>query len=218
TAPVGAAYEYNIDGGAYQSSVTFAGLAPGTHTLTARLAASTTCVSAATAGITVNAQPLTPTATISYSASSFCPSGTVSVTQSGQTGGTYSGTPGLVIDPSTGTIDLVNSTAGLHTITYSFTNGPCSNTATATITIYSKMTFTVSAANVVCKGTSTGTVTVTVTSGGSGHYNFKLISGATVLTGSPSSGINSYQFTGVAKGVYSIIVEDINTSCTTVCP
>src|SRR5512147_1595379 len=41
SAPLGATYEYNIDGGAYQASATFAGLAPGNHTLTARLAAST---------------------------------------------------------------------------------------------------------------------------------------------------------------------------------
>src|SRR5512138_467212 len=48
---------YNIDGGAYQASATFAGLAPGNHTLTARLAASTTFVSGSTGNIVVNAVP-----------------------------------------------------------------------------------------------------------------------------------------------------------------
>src|SRR5512138_3895692 len=57
SAPLGAAYEYNIDGGAYQASATFAGLAPGNHTLTARLAASTTFVSGSTGNIVVNAVP-----------------------------------------------------------------------------------------------------------------------------------------------------------------
>ena len=51
TAPLGAAYEYNIDAGAYQAGTSFAGLAPGNHNLTTRLAASPTCVSAATPNI-----------------------------------------------------------------------------------------------------------------------------------------------------------------------
>ena len=60
TAPLGAAYEYNIDGGTYQASTTFAGLAPGNHNLTTRLAASPTCVSAATPNINVSAVPAVP--------------------------------------------------------------------------------------------------------------------------------------------------------------
>jgi CshA-type fibril repeat protein len=45
TSPLGVAYEYSIDGSTYQTSVTFAGLAPGTYPVTARYVGSTSCVS-----------------------------------------------------------------------------------------------------------------------------------------------------------------------------
>ena len=75
-----------------------------------------------------------PTATIAY-ASPFCGTGTGTVTQTGQTGGTYSSTTGLTIDPSTGEINLATSTAGSYTITYTFSNGTCTNTATSLVTV-----------------------------------------------------------------------------------
>ena len=46
-------------------------------------------------------------------------------------------TAGLTINAATGDIDLVASTPGTYTITYSFTSGTCSNTATTSITINS---------------------------------------------------------------------------------
>ena len=83
TAPLGAAYEYNIDGGAYQAGVTFAGLAPGNHTLTTRLAASPTCISASSAALTVNAVPAVPavpTASVTIQPTCAVPTGTIVVT------------------------------------------------------------------------------------------------------------------------------------------
>lgn len=52
----------------------------------------------------------------------------------GETGGTFSGTPGLAINASTGEINLTNSTTGSHTVTYETTD-PCSNTSTLAIDI-----------------------------------------------------------------------------------
>ena len=61
TAPSGA-YEYNIDGGAYQASVTFAGVAAGSsHIILVRSTADNTCISAPTS-VPVNAQPSPPAA------------------------------------------------------------------------------------------------------------------------------------------------------------
>ena len=76
-----------------------------------------------------------PSAVITYSGSPYCATGTAVVTQTGQAGGTYSAPAGIAINASTGDIDLVTSTPGTYTITYSFTNLTCTNTATASITI-----------------------------------------------------------------------------------
>ena len=64
-----------------------------------------------------------PTATISYSGSPYC-SGTSSatVTLTGATGGTFSATAGLIINPITGAVDL-SSPAGSYTVTYTVAAG-----------------------------------------------------------------------------------------------
>ena len=64
-----------------------------------------------------------PTATISYSGSPYC-SGTSSatVTLTGATGGTFSATAGLLINATTGAVDL-SSPAGSYTVTYTIAAG-----------------------------------------------------------------------------------------------
>ncbi|SDY09734.1 hypothetical protein SAMN05444338_1431, partial [Flavobacterium degerlachei] len=47
SAPIGADFQYNVDGGTYQSSVTFSGLTAGSHTFTTRRISDNTCVSSA---------------------------------------------------------------------------------------------------------------------------------------------------------------------------
>ena len=81
-----------------------------------------------------------PVATLSYVGGASCSNGADRSPTLGGTayaGGTYSGTPGLVIDPSTGVIHVSMSTTGDHTVTYTTpTNGPCNAaTTTANITI-----------------------------------------------------------------------------------
>ena len=80
-----------------------------------------------TTNITINALP---TATIAYTGSPYCATGTATVTQTGTAGGTFTAPAGIVINAARGDIDLVTSTTGTYTITYSFTNGTCSNTTT----------------------------------------------------------------------------------------
>lgn len=96
----------------------------------------------------VSVRPL-PEATISYP-EDHCRRGIATVTQTGTTGGTYSGTAGLVIDPATGTIDLETSTARKHKVKYIFTDGQCTDSAIATINIHAGPT----------PGAITGTFTV----------------------------------------------------------
>ncbi|MET0242856.1 MAG: hypothetical protein ABW174_05290, partial [Flavitalea sp.] len=72
-----------------------------------------------------------PVATISYPGTTYCANGTITVTQTGTPGGTYSASPaGLSINASTGEINLAASTPGTYTITYSFNDGNCPNTTT----------------------------------------------------------------------------------------
>ena len=122
-----------------------------------------TCSSIATTSVTINAVPL---ATIAYTGSPYCATGTATVTQTGQAGGTYSSTVGLSINSTTGSIDLVASTAGTYTVTYSFGSGICSNTTTASITINALPTATINYAGSPYCATGTATVTQTGTAGG----------------------------------------------------
>lgn len=75
----------------------------------------------------------------SYSASSFEPTGAdPTPTITGLTGGTFSGTTGLVINSTTGEIDLSASTVASHTITYNTSSSGssvCPNTSTQTVEI-----------------------------------------------------------------------------------
>ena len=141
---------------------------PGTYSITYTVAATGGC-----AAYTYN-QPTNmvisalPIATISYSGSPYCSNaGTASVTQSGQAGGTYSSTAGLSINSSTGDVNLSASTAGTYTVTYSFSNGTCSGTTTASITITAAPSATITySGSPFCATTASGSVNRTGTSGG----------------------------------------------------
>ncbi|WP_443939200.1 gliding motility-associated C-terminal domain-containing protein [Pedobacter sp. MW01-1-1] len=76
-------------------------------------------------------------AQISYDAGPYCKSAAKAVvTLTGDQGGEFTAQDGLVIDPKTGTVDLIASKAGTYTVTYKFTKGAaCSDLSTASITI-----------------------------------------------------------------------------------
>ena len=88
--------------------------------------------------VTVTETPL-DNAGFSYSASSYEPTDAdPTPTITGLTGGTFSGTTGLVINSTTGEIDLSASTVATHTITYDTTSSGssvCPNTSTQTVEI-----------------------------------------------------------------------------------
>jgi len=91
-----------------------------------------TCQNSATTGVVINALP---TAAISYPGSPYCATGTAAVNRTGQAGGVYSSTTGLALDVATGAIDLTNSTPGLYTVNYDYTNGTCTSSASTSLTI-----------------------------------------------------------------------------------
>ncbi|SDR73798.1 HYR domain-containing protein [Gramella sp. MAR_2010_147] len=76
-------------------------------------------------------------ASISYEDSPYCSiDGTASVTQTGVSGGTYEGSsPNLIIDSTTGKINLSSSLAGTYTVTYYFSDNDCDYSTNTSITI-----------------------------------------------------------------------------------
>ncbi|MFP4503372.1 MAG: fibronectin type III domain-containing protein [Cyclobacteriaceae bacterium] len=107
---------------------------PGTYTVTNTIAAVGAC---AEVSHNVDVEILsTDDPAFSYSAAAYCQDDTNPVAAiSGTTGGNFTSTAGLVIDPSTGEIDLAASTAGAtYTVTYT-TTGTCNASATFDVTI-----------------------------------------------------------------------------------
>jgi hypothetical protein len=105
--------------------INFAMSIPGTYTVTYTFESGSGSAIATTT-VTINSLP---TATIIYDED-----GEVTIT--GQEGGTFSSTPaGLVLDGSTGKIDLLTSLPNVYIITYSFSDGVCSNKAITTVKI-----------------------------------------------------------------------------------
>ena len=142
--------------------VDLAASAPGTYTVYFEFGDGT-CTGIATTQITVVALP---TATISYPDSPFCSVGTGTVTQTGQAGGLYTSTAGLVINPLTGEINLETSTPGTYTVTYTFSNGTCQNTTTAQVVINPLPQATISYTGSPFCATGTANVTITGQAGG----------------------------------------------------
>ncbi|MFZ4058205.1 MAG: T9SS type B sorting domain-containing protein, partial [Ferruginibacter sp.] len=115
-----------------------------TYTITYTLAASG-CNPAATNSTSITINPsLTAVTGFSYT-SPVCANGInpVPITVAGfTTGGTFSSTPGLIINATSGIIDLLTSTPGTYLVTYTVAAATCrpSSTSTATITINSVTT------------------------------------------------------------------------------
>ena len=91
------------------------------------------CATTSTQTVTID---VPDDASFSYSASSYCVNGAdATPTITGLAGGSFSATAGLVVDASTGVIDVSASTVGgPYTVTYT-TNGTCPNTATQSVSI-----------------------------------------------------------------------------------
>ena len=107
---------------------------PGKYRITYTTAG--TCPSSSFQDVTINALD---NAAFSYSASSYSTTGAdPTPTITGLTGGTFSGSTGLVINSTTGEIDLSASTAASHTVTYNTSSSGssvCPNTSTFNLAI-----------------------------------------------------------------------------------
>ncbi len=182
-------------------AINLASSTPGDYTVTYTFS-NGICPNTTTANVTIS--PL-PTATISYAGSPYCATGTAAVTQTGQGGGSYSSTPGLIIDPPTGIIDLAASTTGLYTVTYSFSDAyGCSNSTTASVRINALPTATISyPGSPYC---ATGTATVSRTGQIGGTY-----SAAAGLNINPSTG--AINLASSTPGDYTVTYTFSNGIC-----
>ncbi|PJJ58591.1 beta strand repeat-containing protein, partial [Hymenobacter chitinivorans] len=163
TAPTtaGATYQFQLNGAdiAGATSASYSATASGSYTVSIR---TTGGCSATSAPVAVTVTPAT-TATFAYSAAAFCQSGpNPTPTISGTTGGTFSSNAGLSINASTGAINLVASTPGTYTVTYSV-GGTCPSSSTQTVTITNALSASFSyAATPYC---ATGTASPTLGAG-----------------------------------------------------
>jgi hypothetical protein len=154
------------------------------------------------ATVTVNPRP---EAAISYASSPYCASGTATVTQTGQTGGTYTATPaGLSIDATSGTINLAASAANTYTVTYSFGDGTCTNSTTTTVIVKTlPVVADITGSSTVCVGSNI--TLASATTGGVWSSSNEAV--ATVS----ASGV----VTGVAAGTTTITYAVTTDGCTT---
>jgi gliding motility-associated-like protein len=191
TAPIGTGLEYSINGTTFQTTTTFAGLAPNAYTITVRNAAG--CTSTTTA--TVNAVPSAPPAATVTVTQPTCttPTGTITITAPTGTGLEYSinGT----------TFQTTTTFAGLAPNTYTITvrnAAGCTSTATATVNAVpaSPAAATATVTQPTCS-TPTGTITITAPTGTGLEYS---INGTTFQT--------TTSFAGLAPNTYTITVRN----------
>jgi len=193
TAPVGA-YQYNIDGGAWQASVTFAGVAAGSHNILVRSTADNTCVSAPTA-VTVNAVPPVPSCNITGTSSVFSGSSD-----------TYTSTPvpadnvthswsisgnGTITSVTTNaTVDVTAGSAGTFTLTDNIIRFGCTSSCTFDVTVISPCSISPISGSV-----TNGTTTTYSAPAGMDTYSWTITG-----NGSIPSGIANQQAVAVLAG------------------
>jgi hypothetical protein len=153
-------------------AVTLATSTAGTYTITYTIAAAGGCPTfTTTAPITITAAP---NATINYSGSPYCSSTTTAtITRTGTSGGTYTSTTGLAINPTTGDVDISNSSAGTYIVTYTIA-------ANAGCTIYT--TSTTITINTISVAPTSATASSTLICGNNGTVNLTA-NGGTAGTG-----------------------------------
>jgi large repetitive protein len=192
-------FTYNINGGAFQSTGTFNGLAAGTYSIVAKDDAGCTntnsFVVSATACPTINI-----TAVLTQASSSTAANGAINATATGSTGITYS--------LGTGAFQTSGNFTGLVANTYSITakdvNG-CTSSANFTVTAASCPTITVSTSTTPSAGptATNGSINITSTNGGASPYTYSLNGGA-------FQGAGVTVFNNLLAGNYTVVAKDAN--------
>ncbi|WP_026302578.1 T9SS type A sorting domain-containing protein, partial [Psychroflexus tropicus] len=162
-----------------------------------------TCPNSSDVSVTINALD---DASFSYAENEYSvESDDPTPTITGLSGGTFTSAAGLVIDASSGIIDVSVSAPGTYTVFYT-TNGACSNTANFEITILDcTLSASAVATNVTCASDTDGSIELTVT-GGTLPYTFAWNNSATTedVSGLP---VGNYEVTVTDARNCSVIVS-----------
>lgn len=179
--------------------INVAGSTAGSYTVT--YTTSGACQNTSTQTVVISGAP---DATFNYAMSSYCSNGTnpSPVYGAGASAGAFSSTAGLVINASTGVIDLASSTAGTYTVTNAIAaNGSCpADTKTSNVTIAMAPTAAVSGGGTQC---GTGSFPVSVALTGAGPWDITYSDGTTTNT---ATGVTAspYTINATANGTYTV--------------
>ncbi|GAA4322357.1 beta strand repeat-containing protein [Flaviaesturariibacter amylovorans] len=128
--------------------------------------------------------------TIAYDQAAYCQAGPAYLRNSGATGGVYTSTPGLVLHPATGVVNLAQSTPGTYTVTYTVASGGgCAATAATSITINPQASVDAPNNRVFCTATNTTPIVFT---GSAASYSWTNDNPAIGLSASGTGNIPSF--------------------------
>ena len=204
TATGGTGFTYSLNGGSFQSSGTFTGLAAGNYTVTAKN--SNGCLGTATVALGSTNPCAGVTITVTLTKTDPSPgqsNGIITATATGGTGFTYSLNGGAF--QASGTFSGL--AAGTYTVTAKSSDG-CLGSAQITLTTSNPcatiniVITTAIVNNTPCVTPATGTITVTATGSTGFTYN---INGGTYQA--------SNVFSALTAGNYTVGVKDVN-GCT----
>ena len=203
---------YSIDGGTYQASNVFIGLAAGTHTLSVQDANGCTF---AAASVTITAPAAisgSGAITSDYNGSDLscatATDGEITITATGGTGTLMYSIDGGTYQASNVFIGVA---AGTHTLSVQDANGCTFAAASVTITAPTAITgggavtSNYNGSQVSCNGSANGTITVTA-GGGTGQLSYTLSGGTLTTPATNATGI----FSGLGAGAYHYSVTDEN--------
>ena len=204
-------YTYQLDAGAPQASNVFAGLAPGTYTVTVDYGSSCTT----SIPVTIDAGQ-EASATVTGLTHILCNGGadgslTFEIGNYDPSAGYQYRVNGGAWTPSTSQTVTVNGlTAGAVTVEVQFdAAGSCVVTLNETITEPAALNATATATDMTCNNGENATITVDVT-GGTGPFEYSIDGGTTYQSS------NTFTITGSANaGTYTIDVRDTNACATT---
>jgi gliding motility-associated-like protein len=186
-------YLYSLNGGPYQSSNTFPGLAPGSYTVIIKEAG--LCTSAPIP-VTIGAggallANVTPAATSCNGAAD----GTITVTP---TNGSAPYQYSLDGGPNLGTNTFTGVSAGSHNIIVRDAAGCVSASIPVTVAAGATLTGSATSTATACVGVNNGTITATATNS-TGPYTYSLDGGAPQATN---------VFSGVSAGTHNIVIRN----------
>ncbi len=157
-----------------------------------------------------------PPASISYTKSNWCKDeGTAEVTITGETGGTFSSSPGLVIDAQTGAVNLAESSSATYTVNYTLpeTATPPEFTATAEITVNASPACSISGTNTVYPSNSE----TYSAPAGLASYNWLLEGDGTIIGSSTEQTVTVEAWSEVGRSYMLNLTVGDNNSCTSSC-